>query len=87
MYGWSVAAALQGVKFDLRLPPNQKLIVQPPADHSTGAAAMCHYTWGTVIKRGQQKLWEFDKRTYTDAGLPLKVPLIPLPPAFAEGLT
>lgn len=88
MYGWSIGAALQGVKFNLELPPRQKLIVQPPADREIGAAAMFHYTWGTVIKdkATDRKLWEFDKRTYTDAKLPLQVPLIPSPPKFRPGL-
>uniref|UniRef100_A0A061QV19 Hydroxyproline O-arabinosyltransferase-like domain-containing protein n=1 Tax=Tetraselmis sp. GSL018 TaxID=582737 RepID=A0A061QV19_9CHLO len=86
MYAWSVAAALNNVKFDLHLPPKQKLIVQPPADREIGDAAMFHYTWGTVINDVQGgdkvKLWEFDKRTYTDAVHALKVPLIPEPPPW-----
>eukprot|EP00873_Tetraselmis_striata_P027120 jgi/Tetstr1/447384/TSEL_034820.t2 len=88
MYGWSIGAALQGVKFDLELPPKQKLIVQPPADRVIGEAALFHYTWGTVIKDqvSGRKLWEFDKRTYTDAKLPLQVPTIPKPPPFRPGL-
>jgi hypothetical protein len=86
MYGWSVAAALNGVKFDLKLPPSQKLIVQPPADRKIGDAAMFHYTWGTVISKDNQRIWEFDKRTYTDANLPLKVPAIRPPPKFQSGL-
>lgn len=36
---------LQGVKFDLQLPPASKLISQPPADSHLGDAAMFHYTW------------------------------------------
>lgn len=36
---------LQGVKFDLHLPPASKLISQPPADSHLGEAAMFHYTW------------------------------------------
>ncbi len=28
---------------------------------------MFHYTWGTVFKDSfGRKIWEFDKRTYTD---------------------
>ena len=41
--------------------------MQPPADTSLGGAAMFHYTWGTVFKDSfGRKIWEFDKRTYTD---------------------
>jgi hypothetical protein len=90
MYAWSVAAALNGVKFDLQLPPRQKLIVQPPADRSIGDAAMFHYTWGSIINEvvagKTQEVWKFDKRFYTDAALPRRVPPIKPPPPFREGL-
>lgn len=41
----SGSIALQGVKFDLKLPPASTLISQPPADSALGDAAMFHYTW------------------------------------------
>lgn len=86
MYAWSVGAALQGVKFDLKLPPAQQLITQPPADDDLGDAAMFHYTWGTIWKSTDgQVVWKFDKREYTDAKLELEVPLIPLPPEWDAG--
>ena len=61
------------MKFDLKLPPKQKLIVQPPADMVVGDAAMCHYTWGSIWSAmNGTKLWSFDKRFYTDANLELQ---------------
>ena len=86
-----MAAALNGVEFDLTLPPGQKLIVQPPADRKIGDAAMFHYTWGSLIHEADggsalKKVWEFDKRAYTDAALPLKVPMLKPPPPWKEGL-
>lgn len=64
----------QGVKFDLTLPPAQKLITQPPADTVLGDAAMFHYTWGTIWKDAAgQVIWKWDKREYTDAKLELEV--------------
>ena len=45
----------------------RRLHVQPPSDNALGGAAMFHYTWGTVFKDSfGKKIWEFDKRTYTD---------------------
>ncbi len=67
-------AGVQGVKFDLQLPPKQKLIAQPPADQAIGDAAMFHYTWGTIWKDASgSEVWKFDKRFYTDANLELQV--------------
>ena len=35
---------------------------------------MFHYTWGTVFKDSfGKKIWEFDKRTYTDEIIQRKV--------------
>ena len=77
MYAFSVAVALQGITVDLAKPPSNKLIAQPPADASLGEAAMFHYTWGTVFQNSSgAKLWEFDKRVYTDASI---VTLVGLP--------
>ena len=69
-----IDAGLQGVKFDLQLPPKQKLIAQPPADQGIGDAAMFHYTWGTIWKDATgSEVWKFDKRFYTDANFELQV--------------
>jgi hypothetical protein len=74
MYAFSVATALAGIKLDLQLPPENLLIVQPPADKHLGTAAMFHYTWGAIFKDANGKeLWQFDKRTYTDASIQTKV--------------
>lgn len=83
MYAWSIGAALQGVKFDLKLPPASTLISQPPADSVLGDAAMFHYTWGTIWSdENGREVWKFDKRFYTDANLEIETPIIPLPPAW-----
>lgn len=67
MYAFSIAAALQKVKIDLKTVPENPLIVQPPADHELGKAAMYHYTWGaTFLTQNDTKVFEFDKRVYTD---------------------
>ena len=74
MYAFSVALALQDIKVDLAKPPSNKLIAQPPADASLGQAAMFHYTWGTVFQNSSgAKVWEFDKRKYTDASIVTQV--------------
>jgi len=70
MYAFSVALALQGIKVDLAKPPLNPLITQPPADATLGQAAMFHYTWGSVFQNAQgEKVWEFDKRVYTDPSI------------------
>ena len=70
MYAFSVALALQGVKVDLAKPPLNPLIAQPPADATLGQAAMFHYTWGSVFQNAKgEKVWEFDKRAYTDPSI------------------
>lgn len=73
MYAWDVAVHLNNITLVTQEPPSSCLISQPPADHSPGAAAIYHYTWGTVIKKGGQEVWHFDKRDYTAADLALKV--------------
>ena len=45
MYAWDIALAVCHVKMVTEEAPKSALIVQPPADHSMGNAAMCHYTW------------------------------------------
>lgn len=67
MYAFSISAALQKVKIDIRRVPENPLIVQPPADHELGNAAMYHYTWGaTFLTLNDTKVFEFDKRVYVD---------------------
>ena len=47
--------------------PGNPLVAQLPADDEPGNAAMLHYTWGTIFKDAAGgKVWEFDKRAYTD---------------------
>lgn len=44
---------------------------------------MFHYTWGTVFKDSfGRKIWEFDKRTYTDEVIQSKVSRHPAPSRF-----
>ncbi|CAI5480400.1 unnamed protein product [Closterium sp. Yama58-4] len=74
MYAFSISVALAGVKIDL--PPMPHAIMsQPPADKVVGDAALLHYTWGSQIKDWSGNvIWEFDKRKFTDRGLPDPVP-------------
>eukprot|EP00245_Coleochaete_scutata_P006796 TRINITY_DN21580_c0_g1_i1.p1 TRINITY_DN21580_c0_g1~~TRINITY_DN21580_c0_g1_i1.p1 ORF type:complete len:801 (+),score=219.38 TRINITY_DN21580_c0_g1_i1:188-2590(+) len=77
MYAWSIAMALAKVSVDLPAVPDA-IMVQPPEDKIVGNAAIIHYTWGNVIKDdADNKIWEWDKRSYTDNELP---PHIPDPP-------
>lgn len=77
-------AVVQKVDLQLKLPPRSPLMVQPPADHSIGAAALLHYTWGSIFKdthANNAEVWKFDKRFYTDKAVALKVRFRnPLPP-------
>jgi hypothetical protein len=60
------------------------LHAQPPADAALGGAAMFHYTWGTVFKDSfGRKIWEFDKRTYTNEVIQRKVSRHPAPGRLA----
>lgn len=87
MYAFSIALALQGVKVDLALPPSSLLISQPPADPSLGQAAMFHYTWGTVFNNATGgKVWEFDKRVFTDASIVSQVRVLLLLPVLLHTL-
>ena len=70
------AAAVQGVRLEGKLPPESHLMVQPPADDALGAAALCHYTWGSIFKDTAQdglEVWKFDKRFHTSPADALKV--------------
>lgn len=68
----------QDVALDLKMPPASPLMVQPPADHKLGEAALCHYTWGAIFKdtlQNDTEVWKFDKRFYTAKETALKVHL------------
>eukprot|EP00892_Ulva_mutabilis_P001996 jgi/Ulvmu1/11798/UM080_0009.1 len=89
MYAFSIACAKKRVDLQLKLPPRSPLMVQPPADHSIGAAALLHYTWGSIFKdtrAGGAEVWKFDKRFFTDKAVALKVPQLEEPPGWREGL-
>ncbi len=73
MYAWDVAVFLANVSLVHRLPPDSRLMAQPPADHRLGAAAIYHYTWGSIFKEDGKEVWRFDKRDYTKAEEALKV--------------
>eukprot|EP00271_Cylindrocystis_brebissonii_P011031 TRINITY_DN27713_c0_g1_i1.p1 TRINITY_DN27713_c0_g1~~TRINITY_DN27713_c0_g1_i1.p1 ORF type:complete len:749 (+),score=107.35 TRINITY_DN27713_c0_g1_i1:292-2538(+) len=74
MYGFSIATALAHMPIDLPLVP-KAIMSQPPADAVVGDAAVLHYTWGSVIKDNSgAQIWEFDKRKFTDRGLPDRIP-------------
>lgn len=70
------SGVVQGVEFELQLPPKSPLMAQPPADHRMGAAALLHYTWGSIFKDKNQnntEVWKFDKRFFTGQDVALKV--------------
>lgn len=74
MYSFSIATAKAKMPIDLPEMPGA-IMSQPPADAVVGEAAILHYTWGSVIKDDKGvKLWEFDKRKFTDPGLPDPIP-------------
>ena len=57
------------------MPPDSPLIAQPPHDARQGAAAMLHYTWGSIftLPANKSEVWKFDKRFYTDASIEINV--------------
>ena len=67
--------ALQGIPLQLALPPESPLIAQPPHDSRMGAAAMMHYTWGSIFTHPSNKseVWKFDKRFYTEPSIQINV--------------
>lgn len=91
MYAWDIAVALHKDKFKMVTedPPNSPLIVQPPADHKWGNAAMAHYTWGAIYHKAKnfsEVVFTWEKRDFTAAEVALKVPKLKLPPEpFVEG--
>ena len=65
------------------MQPRNPLVAQLPADEAPGDASMLHYTWGTVFKDAAgTKVWEFDKRIYTDE----KLQRIVRPPSLEGGM-
>eukprot|EP00877_Chromochloris_zofingiensis_P015145 jgi/Chrzof1/9885/Cz04g19190.t1 len=85
MYAWCLAVQTANVSIIHQAPPNSLLLSQPPHDHVLGKAAMFHYTWGVIYKKGEKDIWKFDKRFYTAADDALKVPKLTLPPPFEDG--
>ena len=81
--------ALQGIRLQLALPPESLLIAQPPHDAQQGAAAMLHYTWGSVftLPANKTEVWKFDKRVYTDASIQFNVRLLCWPACLASNWT
>lgn len=73
MYAWCLAVQTANVSIIHQAPPNSLLLSQPPHDHVLGKAAMFHYTWGVIYKKGEKDIWKFDKRFYTAADDALKV--------------
>ena len=83
MYAFSIACALKVVRLELKAPPDNILFIQPPADKTLGAAAMMHYTWGSIIKNNKDKeVWRFDKREYTDEKWLKNPDMLPEVPKF-----
>jgi hydroxyproline O-arabinosyltransferase len=87
MYAWSIAAALVGVKVDLQLPPQNSLMVQPPADKGLGLAVFMHYTWATFImdKETGKEVWRFEKRDFTGPEHVGTLKKLTEPPPFQAG--
>ncbi|KAG2437347.1 hypothetical protein HXX76_006002 [Chlamydomonas incerta] len=89
MYAWDIGVAANKLNIKNTPPPFSPLISQPPHDRAIGNASMYHYTWGSIYKRPgvEKEIWMFDKRTYTAYEHQLKLPLIPMPPEWSEGIT
>ncbi|PNW78775.1 hypothetical protein CHLRE_09g389763v5 [Chlamydomonas reinhardtii] len=89
MYAWDIGVAANKLNIKNLPPPSSPLISQPPHDRAIGNASMYHYTWGSIYKRPgvEKEIWMFDKRTYTAYEHQLKLPLIPMPPEWSEGIT
>ena len=63
MYAFDFAAARVGLRVHYPPVPHNKLMVQPPADDTLGAACLMHYTWSPILSdKTGAKRWEFDKR-------------------------
>jgi hypothetical protein len=73
MYAWCVAVHKNGVLLTHELPPQSRLMAQPPHDWQQGAAAFLHYTWGTLYHQDGKEIWRFDKRDWTAKEHELKV--------------
>ncbi|GLC42047.1 hypothetical protein PLESTB_001062400 [Pleodorina starrii] len=89
MYAWDIGVAANKLNIKNLGPPASPLISQPPHDRQLGNASMYHYTWGTIYKKPgvEKEIWMFDKRTYTAYEHQLKLPAIPMPPAWTDDIT
>jgi hydroxyproline O-arabinosyltransferase len=86
MYAFDIAIGQTAVKYDIAMAPASVLISQPPHDHALGAAALFHYTWGTIYKQAGREIWKFDKRFYTAPEHAARLPLLPLPPPWNDAI-
>ncbi|KAG2487203.1 hypothetical protein HYH03_014177 [Edaphochlamys debaryana] len=88
MYAWDIGVASNKLNIRNEPPPQSPLISQPPHDRVIGNASMFHYTWGTLYKHDlkEKEFWIFDKRAYTAYEDMLKLPAIPMPPEWKEGI-
>lgn len=73
MYAWDVGVARQKVEFDTELPPQSRLMVQPPHDLEPGASCFYHYTWASIYQLEGKEVWRFEKREYVKKEDEMKV--------------
>lgn len=88
MYAWDIALVLGNVSMVTENPPHSRLIAQPPHDLTIGDAAIFHYTWGALYSERatpKKEFFRWEKRDYTAKEHALKVPHLPLPPAWKDG--
>jgi hydroxyproline O-arabinosyltransferase len=92
-YAFSLAAGQTRLKLDLAPSPQNILIAAPPVDEELGEAAAIHYAWPVKVvenagRENEKIVWEWDKRSETDAALVDAPPTLPLPPGpWKEGWT
>jgi hypothetical protein len=65
MYALCLSVHKNKVQLVHAVPPNSTLISQPPHDWELGAAALLHYTWGTLFYKDDKEVWRFEKRDWT----------------------
>jgi hypothetical protein len=76
MYGYTLAAYKLGISHDLR----PQMAAQPPWDKAVGDFISIHFTYGMdydldgVFTPGKMGAWRFDKRSYSHAYPPKKIP-------------
>ena len=76
MYGYTLAAYKLGISHDLR----PQMAAQPPWDKAVGDFISIHFTYGMdydldgVFTPGKIGAWRFDKRSYSHAYPPKKIP-------------